>query len=164
MARLLLLLPLLGGLLGGCSVPEANDLEVAARVEEPSLLVTPSAFGSKADPQGTLTGSFTLSLSLGTLASKPSDVTVESFALVSAADQSTLISPVPVAAADAKQVSVAIGETQRLVFHVSFDNKPQSIAKLCAAKNVQYTGTILDGAQGNTTPVVGPSFQVQGCP
>jgi hypothetical protein len=164
MARLLPLIPLLVAPLLGCSVPEANDLEVAARVEDPTLQISPSAFGSTAEPQGILTGTFTLSLSLGQLASKPSDVTIESFALVSAADQSALIAPVQVGASDPKAASVAIGETQRLVFHVAFDNKPQPISKLCAARTVQYTGTIFDGAQGKTTPVVGPSFQVQGCP
>lgn len=150
--------------LAACSVPSANDLEVAARVEEASLQVAPSAFGTKDNPQGIVTGGFTLTLSLGELASKPSDVKIETFALVSAADQSTLIAPVQVGASDPKVASVDINTTQRLVYHVAFDNKPQPIGKLCAAKMVQYTGTIFDGAQNKTTPVVGPSFAIQGCP
>jgi hypothetical protein len=163
-ARFFLLFSLLAAPLASCSVPSANDLEVAARVEDSSLQVAPSAFSTPANPQGILTGTFTLTLSLGELASKGTDVTIESFALVSAADQSALIAPVEVGASDPKVATVNIGETQKLVYHVAFDNKPQPLAKLCAAKSVQYTGTIIDTAQNKTTPVVGPSFQIQGCP
>ena len=164
MARSFLLFSLLVAPLVSCSVPSANDLEVAARVEDSALQITPSQFGSATDPQGILTGTFTLTLSLGELASSSSEVKIETFALVSAADQTALIAPVQVGASDPKVSTVEIGTTERLVFHVAFDNKPQPIGKLCAAKMVQYTGTVFDGARGKTTPVVGPSFQVQGCP
>ncbi len=159
----LLGLPLVASLVS-CSVPSTNDLEVSAHITDASLQIGATPFSTPANPQGVLTGVFALSLSLGELASKPSEVTVESFALVNAADQTVLIAPVEVGASDPKVATVPIGETQRVVYHVAFDNKPQPIAKLCAAKQVQYTGTIFDGAQGKTTPVVGEAFQIQGCP
>lgn len=163
MKRLPALVLLSCALFSGCDTPSTVDLEVSARIEEPVFTVKPSAFGKPDDPQGDLGGSFTLVLSLGQLASSPTDVEVRSFALVDAATQTALIATLPLPAGAQKIVQVGIAETRRLQFSLSFD-KPQPTSKLCAAKQVQYTGTVFDGARGKTTPVTGPAFQPQGCP
>lgn len=155
-ARLVILsFPLL---LAACP-PSTEDLSVSASIEDASLTVDKSPFGTAADPQGTPGGKFTLSMSLGELASSASDVTVQSFALVNAETQALLF-PVQVQATATKVFRIEIATTQKFVYTLNYD-KPIKIADLCAAKQVQFTGTILDGARGKTTPVTSTPITAQ---
>jgi len=143
-------------------VPSTEDLEVSAKIEAPSLTIEPSAFGSKDDPQGTPKGGFTLSLTLGQLASSGSDVTVQSFAIVSADTQKFLL-PLQVQVTAQKSFRVEVAQTQKFDYVLTYD-KPVPLKDLCAAGSILFTGTILDGARGKTTPVTGIPILPKGCP
>lgn len=153
---------LLASLLGTACEPEVKDLEVTATIEDASLTLKKSAFGTAEDPQGTPEGTFTLSLSLGQFASGGSDVTVQQFAVVDAATQKALLVPVQVQATAPRVFRVEIASTQRFIYTLNHD-KPVKVGELCAAGQVQFTGTIFDGARGKTTAVTSKPIAVS-CP
>lgn len=155
--RLLALAPLA---LLACS-PDVSDLSVTGRIEEPSLTLTKSAFGTAAEPQGTPEGSFYLSMSLGQNASGGSDVMPGSFALVNAANNQ-LITALPVQATAPKTFRIEIADTQRFLYKVSFD-KPIPLAGICAASQVAISGTFHDGARNKNTDVRSEPFALP-CP
>lgn len=154
--------PLFFALLSAACDPSAKDLEVTATIDEASLSVKASAFGTAEDPQGTPSGTFRLSLTLGQFASSSSEVTVQQFAVVDATTQKALLSPVLVQASAQKVFNVDIAETERFVYTLNYD-KPIKTGELCASKQVQITGTIFDGARGKTTPVTSEPITVS-CP
>lgn len=134
--------------LASCS-PDTEALEVAPSISEVIFSVEKSAFGSADDPQGTPKGQFTLSLKLGPNASGPTEVTVQSFAIVDTNQQ--LLLPLPVQSSAQKVFSMKVNSTQQFIYTLNYD-KPQKIGPLCAAKQVLISGTILDSARGKTTP------------
>ncbi|MCU0658346.1 MAG: hypothetical protein MUF64_24720 [Polyangiaceae bacterium] len=155
-------LPPLLLLAGTSCVPEVEDLEVGATIDEATLTVEKSAFGSAADPQGTPQGTFRLTLSLGEFASGGSDVRVEQFALVNAETQEAYLSPVLLAASDPVQFRVEVNSSKQHRYTLAYD-KPVKVGGLCGAKQVQFTGTIFDGARGKTTAVKSQPIAVS-CP
>jgi hypothetical protein len=156
-------LPLaLASLLGAACEPDVEDLEVSASIEEATLSIKKSAFGTADAPQGTPEGSFALVLRLGEYASGGSDVTVQQFAVVDAASGQTLLAPIQLPASATVAFRVEPGATHRHVYTLAHD-KPVPVGALCAAGQVRYTGTILDGARGKTTPVTSGPIAVS-CP
>lgn len=148
--------------LGACA-PDTEHLEVGAAIEGGALTIKPSPFGTAAEPQGFPEGSFTLALTLGELADKRTDVTIQKFVLVRASDQAELLPSIPVQATAPTVIAVGPGETQRHVYTFAYtDSLP--ISALCQAGQVQFTGNVLDGASDKSKPIVSTPFSITGCP
>jgi hypothetical protein len=156
------LLLALTSLLGAACEPDVEDLEVAASIEGATLSIKKSPFGTADAPQGTPEGAFTLTLSLGKYASGGSNVTVQQFAVVSASSEEALLAPVLLQPGAPTSFRVEVDSTQRYTYTLGHD-KPVPVGALCAAGQVRYTGTILDGARGKTTPVTSGPIAVS-CP
>ncbi|MCS6898151.1 MAG: hypothetical protein RMJ98_00210 [Myxococcales bacterium] len=149
-------------LLGAACVPDVKELEVTASIEEASLSIKQSPFGTAEAPQGIPEGSFTLVLRLGEYASGSSEVAVQQFAVVDSSGGQTLLATLPIQADMKTSFRVEPGSSHRHAYTFAYD-KPVPIGALCAAGQVRYTGTILDGARGKTTLVTSTPIPVS-CP
>jgi hypothetical protein len=142
-----------------CGVPKADNLTVAATIEAPAVTLAGGALGSA------VSGTFTLSLVLGDLASSGSQVTVQSFAVVDPSTQAPLVQ-VELDATATRSIYVDVGTTQLQVYNWKNASPltPAQVKTLCAAKQVAYAGAVLDGTQNKTTPAQSDPFTVTGCP
>ncbi len=151
------------GALGACA-PDTEHLEVSAAIEGGSLTLKPSPFSTPADPQAVPEGTFTLVLTLGELADKGTEVKIQQFALVRAGgDQATLLPSIPVQATAPTVIAVAPGSSERHVYTFAYDT-PQKIAEMCQGGQVQFTGTVYDGANDKPKPITSTPFSIAGCP
>ena len=153
----------LGLALTGCK-PDTSHLEVDATITDPALSIAPSAFGTATDPQGILSGTFTLVLTLGGLANEPADVQPRQFTLVRASDQNDLgLTPIPTQATDPQVIHVGVGEKQQHVYTFTYDN-PQPINALCQAGQVMFTGSVYEQSENEPKPIQSTPFTITGCP
>jgi hypothetical protein len=126
----------------------------AAVVVEPELLnptltVTEGTFGVS------LKGSFVLSFHLGPRATGPSKVTLQSFAIVSATQEATIVDLSPFLTADKSEVTVELDSDVDVAVNLDTGNEPQELdkAKLCDPAGVVISGAIKDSLQNRPTPV-----------
>lgn len=140
----------------GCGSKQSVSLD--ARIESASLSVTDVTLGTQ------LAGGFTLVLALGDYASEGTHVTVQSFSVVGADSNDTVLAPLQVGP-DPGTVDVGVGQTRNIAFTVdaskllSSDDK----AKLCAGA-VIITGTVTDTiGGGHSIPLRSMRLDVSGC-
>lgn len=113
-----------------------------------------------------LLGGFDLRLSLGSEAPSSTTVSLESFALVRAADQSTLLAPLPVAPGAGAVLPVELSKGQEKVVPFAFDGNelvdPNLRDQICA-QTVQIVGAISDSASGDILPLASNELEPDGC-
>lgn len=146
-----------------CSLPDTEDLTITPSISASSLTLTPSAFSSKAMPQGVPAGSVTLELSLGEQAAEAADVQLQTLALLRASDRAELLPQLRVAADAPRAFRVEPGEKKQQVYPLAYD-APVAIGDLCQAGQVLYAGTVFDTKRNRPVPVEGAAFAPQGCP
>lgn len=132
-----------------------------------SAMVQNAEIGLEQGTLGTrITGGFELFLEVGSEASGGSTVSLESFALVRASDQSTLLSPLSAAPQGAQfPLDVSKGQQRIVVFTIAED-KPLAQADVDAicAEPVQIVGAVRDTLSGGeTTPVTSIALAPAGC-
>lgn len=158
---LLLAAPLvLTGLVGlvGCNTDAA--VFVDPTVESPKASVMGGALGVE------LTGGFTLDLHLGARASGSSTVSLGEFELVTGADKSPVVSPLPIAGD--KSFPLTVDQDSDVVVQFTFDTGKDPLPSsdkdaLCGSGGVAVKGTIQDSLAGSSTPVFSASFDPSGC-
>jgi hypothetical protein len=128
-------------LLVSCSAKDAVSLSV--RVSPATVTVTNGAFG------GAASGSFQLTLTLGSEASGPTTVTLENFSLETLKGAPL----VPVLSLDPPTgpLTVTKGSTETLTF--TFTDQQVDHDAACAGQ-VQIRGSVSDTLKGGTDPVV----------
>jgi hypothetical protein len=140
----------------GCGSKQSVSLD--AHIESASLSVKDLALGTQ------LGGGFTLMLKLGDYASQGTHVTVESFSLVGANSNDTLLAPLKVGP-DPGTVSVGVGQTKNIAFTVdgSVLLSASDKANLCAGQ-VVIAGTVTDTlGGGRSIPLRSAWISVSGC-
>jgi hypothetical protein len=156
------LLALVLPLIPACSSPSSENLDVGAGLADPVMAIAMKDLGWEYN------GGFTLSLSLGQLASQDTDVTVEAFSLVRTADSSSLLSPLPLGPMATTSKHVTIGTTENIVYHFSSSGgtllDEDGMKAICSAGPVRIQGSVFDGSRGKTIPVASSAFVVTGCP
>lgn len=135
---------------------------VDAGIVAPSATVTENALGVA------LTGGFQLSLHLGARASDASQVSVESFAILSADQSSEIVSPLPATASGGVTFPVTVEPDSDELVPFTFENPDallpaEKAAELCGAGGLRIKVVIGDSLQGGSTPVVSDVFQPS-CP
>lgn len=133
---------------------------VDAHVEAPSLQVESLALGTR------VTGAFDLMLHLGARASDTSEVSVESFAVLSA-DQTTEILA-PLQATTTTSFPVSVEQDSDETVHFTFDTGNTLLpaddkAAICGAGGLRIKAVIQDSLQGGAVPVISDVFQPSGC-
>lgn len=148
---------LLGLLVAGCGSPQSVSL--GAHIDGAKLSVTAATLGTQ------LGGGFTLVLSLGNYASKGTQVTVQSFSVVGASSNATLVDPLPIGP-DPGTIDVGVGKTKNVVFKVDGSTKllpAGAKTQLCAGK-VVIVGTVTDTlGGGKSIPLRSSQITVSGC-
>lgn len=132
--------------LAGCGSKGGASLLV--QVDQPTLSVVDGAAGTS------LSGSFHLSLQLGSEASGSAQVTLGNFSLQSEAG-APLIEVLNLTASPDFPVDVGKGQTQ--IVNLTFDEDSVDRATLCAGK-VRIVGSVLDSLKGGTDPVSSALF------
>lgn len=148
--------------LAACAVScgSKGTVSLSANLQNPQVSVEQAALGAK------LGGSFELFLEVGPEAESGSTVSLESFALVRASDQSTLLAPLP-AMPDGTTFPLDVPKGgQRVVpFLVGDDDLLDASTKdaICA-EPVQIVGAVRDTLSGGgVTSVRSTGITVSGC-
>jgi hypothetical protein len=140
---------------------------VDAKITGPSATITASnvgGFGAKLD------GAFILSLHLGARASGASDVSLRSFSLTNAAQDTTLVDTLPVTFSDTSQhdpIAVAPDSTVPVPLTFSTGKALLSAAQqsaICKAGGLRIVGALQDSLQSGATELTSEVFQPTGCP
>ncbi len=157
-SSLLFAAPLLLAGLTGCNTDAA--VFVDPTVEDPKASVQGGALGVE------LTGRFTLDLHLGARASGSSKVTLGEFELVTGANKSPVVSPLPLVGD--KTFPLTVDQDSDVVVHFTFDTGKNPLPAstkdaLCGAGGVAVKGTIEDSLAASSTPVFSASFDPSGC-
>ncbi len=155
LARLALLLGLVVGA-SGCGSKQSVSLD--AHIDSASLSVKDLALGTQ------LSGGFTLVLKLGDYASEGTKVTVQSFSLVGADSNNSVLSAFKVGP-DPGAVSVGVGQTRNIAFSVDGSTllSASERSKLCAGP-VVIAGTVTDTlGGGHSIPLRSARLSVSGC-
>lgn len=140
----------------GCGSKQSVSLE--AHIDGASLSVKDGTLGTQ------LGGGFTLVLKLGDYASQGTKVTVQSFSVVGADSNDTVLPSLQVGP-DPGTVDVGVGQTKNVVFTVGGSKLLSSAdkAKLCAGP-VVIAGTVTDTlGGGHSTPLRSARITVSGC-
>jgi hypothetical protein len=156
---------LLGGafvlapMLAGCPDDDAAVF-VEPSIEAPNATVTTVVTGTS------LAGSFQLTLHLGPRASGSSEVGVGSFTIQSSDQQTTIVSPLEVAAD--RQLPAQVPPDSDVTIGFSFDTGAnplpmETAGELCGAGGIVIHGVIEDSLQDGATPVVSEVFIPDGC-
>lgn len=131
----------------GCSV-DASDLSLTARITEPSIQVTNSAFSG-------INGSFKLDLALGSEANGSTRVSSGNFELQNEAGESLVelgdASPEPMFPIDLNK-----GESKTVVFTITGISVDRDA--VCAG-NVRIVGSVMDTLKNGTEPVQSGLFK-----
>ena len=148
---------LLGLTLASCNLDAAVFVDPS--ITMPTLTVQKVALGT------TLAGGFNLELHLSARASGPSNVTVGSFSLRTANQQTVLVPNLPVTTHPASPIGVAENSTQTV--EVAIDTMSATLDAsahdaICAGQ-VVVTGTITDSLETSPTSVTSAPFTPQ-CP
>jgi hypothetical protein len=145
-------------ILSGCG--SKSIVSLSASIQNADLAVAQVALGT------TLSGSFVLSLALGNRASGSTQVSLESFSLLSSADKSTLIAPLKVTPQGATfPLTVGVGQTKNVTFQLDTSDTLQSSEKaaLCAGP-VLIVGTVTDTLGGGKSIDLSSSpVTISGC-
>jgi len=141
---------------GGCGSKQSVSL--GAQIDNASLSVSDVTLGTQ------LAGGFTLVLELGDYASQGTHVTVESFSVIGADSNDTVLAPLQVGP-DPGTIDVGVGETKKVAFTVNATKLLSSAdkAKLCAGAIV-IAGTVTDTlGGGHSIPLRSARISVSGC-
>lgn len=140
-----------------CSAPTAEDLDVHGTIDKAALALTKA-------PAPHMTGAWTLSLSLGALASSYSDVSQIQFQLTEVNGAS---SPVPLTLSPSQTTAGRADIGKTWVIEYNYDSassggmqlSPDQATMLCAGA-WRVDGSFFDGARNKTTPIQGPAVKV----
>ena len=142
-----------------CSAPSTEDLDVHGTVANAAFTLT-----TVNAPR--LKGAFTLSLTLGQLASSASDATQMSFQLVESNGAAEPV-PLPLSATATTSKHVSPGSTELIAY--DYDSAASggmqllpAVSRLCSG-TWAVNGSFFDSARGKTTPVAGPPIAVLCC-
>jgi hypothetical protein len=142
----------------GCGSKGAVSL--GANVQNPELLIEQLTLGPH------LSGGFELRLELGSEATGNTSVSLESFALVRASDQSALVAPLPAAPQGVEfPLDVPKGQTKLVSFVLDDQLVIDSAQRdsICA-EPVEIVGSVRDSLSGGeSTPLRSISFTISGC-
>ena len=143
----------------GCPNTDAAVF-VDAHVEAPALQVESLALGTR------VSGSFDLTLHLGARASDTSEVSVESFAVLGAAQTTEILAPLQATTTTTFPVSVEQDSDETV--HFTFDTGNTLLpaddkAAICGAGGLRIKAVIQDSLQGGAVPVISDVFQPSGC-
>lgn len=150
---------------GTASCGSKGAVSLSAEVRDPSLALQSGALATVA------TGGFDLRLSLGGESPDATDVSLGSFTLVSASDQSMLVKllvdtatafPVHLEPGGAATVHFAFADEQGGAGQTL--DAPTATAICAVASAVEISGSVSDTAQGHATPLVTGAFAASGCP
>ena len=144
------------GLVCGCGGKER--VTVSASVHEVQLSVEEQTLGTF------LAGEFQLLVTLGVNAPRSTTVTLESFSLVRASDQTELVAPLPLAT-PTSPFELGPGDEETLTLTLDA-NDPigQGLRDDLCAEPVQIRGTVTDTeSEERSTPVQSGSVTVGGC-
>ncbi len=156
------LAPTLLVMLGACS-PDTENIEVSVSIKDAALTIAPSTFGTADDPQGTLSGTFTLVLELGPLADKAANVEPQQF-VIQIGDSTSVVPPVPVAANAPKSIPVNPGQGQKVIYEFTYDGT-QKIKDLCQnSKQARINAVVTDTSGAGTKNASSEVFVITGCP
>ena len=137
-----------------------GSVSLSAMVQNAEISVQQVALGTE------LAGSFELFLEVGPEAESGSTVSLESFALVRASDQSTLVSPLTATPQGASfPLDVPKGGKRVVQFDVGSDALLDAATKdaICA-EQVQIVGAVRDTLSGgDVTPVRSIALSASGC-
>ncbi len=148
--------PLISILVLGCG---DRTVELTAAVEEASVQVEQLTLGTR------LLGSFELVLFLGRFSPESTSVSVETFSLVRASDQSTVVSPFEAVAQSELPVLVEPDQTKRITFVLDDQSlRPaEDIDAICAGP-LQVIGVVSDSFTESNTSLTSDPFDATGCP
>jgi hypothetical protein len=140
-----------------CSAPTAEDLDVHGVIDKAAFALTKA-------PAPRMTGSWSLNLSLGNLASSYSDVSQVQFQLTEA---NGLAAPVPLVLGASQTTAGRVDIGKTWIIEYNYDSagsggmqlSPDQATSLCAG-TWRVDGSFYDGARNKTTPIVGPSVKV----
>jgi hypothetical protein len=137
-----------------------GSIALSASIQKPRVAVESATLGTR------LTGGFELTLEVGPEASESSTVSLESFALVSAQDQATLVAPLPAAPEGASfPLVVGKGELKTIRFVIAGDDPISDTQRgaICAGP-VRISGAVSDTLSGGrTTPLTSAAVTAEGC-
>jgi hypothetical protein len=135
-------------------------VSLSVGIHDTSLQVEDGTLGTR------LIGGFDLRLELGSEAPSASTVSIESFALVRASDQSTLVAPLPAAPAAGFQFPLDIPKGAERVVPFVLDDQTlldSAVRDGICAEPVQVVGVIHDSGEGGTLPVASTELTPTGC-
>lgn len=144
--------------LSGCG--NKDIVSLSAHIQNADLSVTQAPLGT------TLSGSFVLSLALGNRASGSTQVSLESFSILSSANQSTLIAPLKVTPQGAAfPLTVGVGDTKNVKFQLdTADTLPAGKQAALCAGPVLIVGTVTDTLGGGKSIDLSSSpVTISGC-
>jgi hypothetical protein len=144
----------------GCDIPGPEAIKLSASVRSPALAIEQLTLGTR------LSGGFELYLAVGSEASGASTVSLESFGVVRASDQSALVVPLSATPQDAQFPLEVPKGSQRVVPFLIEEGKwldAAGQAALCA-EPVQIVGAIRDTLSGGEVTALGsPALIPSGC-
>jgi hypothetical protein len=144
------------GASSGC-IDADTAVFVEASIASPAAAVSAGALGTN------LTASFQLKLHLGSRASGPSQVSIRSFEIASAA-RTTLVPSLEVTTSTSLPVEVAPGSDVLVdfAFDTSTEGAPlpaDAAMPLCATDGIRIVGAIEDSLEDGATPVASDVFR-----